>query len=197
MGEVLHSSQPWLNGDEFSGVMNYGFPQQIEDHFLTGKQTAAEMTALLTDQLILYRDQTNQVMLNMLDSHDTLQLLTVAGDDIDLVLQALTFAFLQTGTPCLYYGTEMGMDGENDPDDRKPMDWTKIGQPIWQRVAKLIGFRREHAATLGRGTAKLEVTPSGLIKVVHHGRETLTAYFNTTASSVPLTAAPVLHQGFA
>jgi cyclomaltodextrinase / maltogenic alpha-amylase / neopullulanase len=32
---------------------------------------------------------------------------------------------------------------------------------------------------------------------VRHGRETLTAYFNTTASSVPLTAAPVLHQGFA
>lgn len=197
LGEVWHSSQPWLNGDEFSGVMNYAFTQQIEDHFLTGKQTAAGMTALLTDQLMLYRDQTNQVMLNMLDSHDTPRLLTVAGDDIELALQALTFAFLQTGTPCLYYGTEMGMDGENDPDDRKPMDWTKLGQPIWQRVAKLIGFRREHAATLGRGTTKLEVTPSGLIKVVRHGRETLTAYFNTTASSVPLTAAPVLHQGFA
>ncbi|MFK5284123.1 alpha-glycosidase, partial [Lacticaseibacillus paracasei] len=51
LGEVWHSSQPWLNGDEFSGVMNYAFTQQIEDHFLTGKQTAAGMTALLTDQL--------------------------------------------------------------------------------------------------------------------------------------------------
>ncbi|MDK6651354.1 alpha-amylase family glycosyl hydrolase, partial [Klebsiella pneumoniae] len=47
VGEVWHSSQPWLNGDEFTGVMNYPYTQQIEDHFLTGKISAKMLTQVL------------------------------------------------------------------------------------------------------------------------------------------------------
>ena len=69
----------------------------------------------------------------MLDSHDTPRILTLAHGDEALALQALTLTFMQTGAPCLYYGTEMGMSGGDDPDDRKPMDWSKLGSPIWKR----------------------------------------------------------------
>jgi glycosidase len=197
LGEVWHSSQPWLNGDEFDGVMNYAFTEQIEAHFLTGKLSAPELTAALTDQLMLYRDQTDQAMLNMLDSHDTARLLTVAGGDENLALQALAFTFLQTGMPCLYYGTEMGMAGENDPDCRRPMDWAQLKGPIWQRVQALVTFRRAQAATLGTGTTVLSVTAAGLLKVTRTGAHTVTAYFNTTKQPVALTASPVLAQGYA
>ncbi|ARY91066.1 glycoside hydrolase family 13 protein [Lacticaseibacillus styriensis] len=196
LGEVWHRSQPWLNGDEFSGTMNYPFTQQIEDHFFKRRRTAAEMVALLTDQLMLYRDQTNQVMLNMLDSHDTPRILTLAHGDEDLALQALAFTLMQTGSPCLYYGTEMGMSGGADPDNRKPMDWTKLGQPIWKRVAALVDFRRQHATTLGTGMTRLSVTDTGLIKVVRQGREMLTGYFNTTEHPVVVNREAVFAQGF-
>ncbi|WP_424320762.1 glycoside hydrolase family 13 protein [Lacticaseibacillus chiayiensis] len=196
LGEVWHRSQAWLNGDEFSGTMNYPFTQQIEDHFFKRRRAAAEMVALLTDQLMLYRDQTNQVMLNMLDSHDTPRILTVAHGDEDLALQALAFTWMQTGSPCLYYGTEMGMSGGADPDNRKPMDWSNLGSPIWKRVAALVHFRRKYAATLGFGTTRLSVTDAGLIKVVRQGRETLTAYFNTTDRAVTVKGDAVFAQGF-
>ncbi|CAD7482936.1 glycoside hydrolase family 13 protein [Lacticaseibacillus paracasei] len=197
LGEVWHSSQPWLNGDEFDGVMNYAFTEQIEAHFLTGKLSAPELTAALTDQLMLYRDQTDQAMLNMLDSHDTARLLTVAGGDEDLALQALAFTFLQTGMPCLYYGTEMGMAGENDPDCRRPMDWAQLKGPIWQRVQALVTFRRAQSATLGTGTTALSVTAAGLLKVTRTGEHTVTAYFNTTKQMATLTVSPLLAQGYA
>ncbi|QVI35483.1 alpha-glycosidase [Lacticaseibacillus chiayiensis] len=196
LGEVWHRSQAWLNGDEFSGTMNYPFTQQVEDHFFKRRRTAAEMVALLTDQLMLYRDQTNQVMLNMLDSHDTPRILTVAHGDEDLALQALAFTWMQTGSPCLYYGTEMGMSGGADPDNRKPMNWSKLGGLIWKRVAALVHFRRKYAATLGFGTTRLSVTDAGLIKVVRQGRETLTAYFNTTDRAVAVNRDAVFEQGF-
>ena len=196
LGEVWHRSQAWLNGDEFSGTMNYPFTQQIEDHFFKRRRTAAELVALLTDQLMLYRDQTNQVMLNMLDSHDTPRILTLAHGDEDLALQALAFTWMQTGSPCLYYGTEMGMSGGADPDNRKPMDWTKLGRPIWKRVAALVHFRRQHATTLGTGTTRLSVTDTGLIKEVRQGREMLTGYFNTTEHSVAVNKEAVFAQGF-
>ena len=196
LGEVWHSSQPWLNGDEFSGVMNYAYTQQILDHFLTHDQTASEMTAHLTDQLMLYRDQTNQVMLNMLDSHDTARLLTQAGDNLDLALQTLAFVFMQTGAPCIYYGTEMGMDGGNDPDDRKPMDWTQLGKTTWQRVATIIKTRRQFAKTLGQGTTALSVTASGLVRVERVADQDLIGYFNTTDGDVELSCEPLISQGY-
>ncbi|WP_179395964.1 glycoside hydrolase family 13 protein [Lacticaseibacillus absianus] len=198
LGEVWHSAQPWLNGGEFSGVMNYAFTQQIEDHFLTGAVPAATMTARLVDQLMLYRDQTNQAMLNMLDSHDTPRLLTVAGGDLDRALTALAFTFVQTGTPCLYYGTEMGMTGANDPDDRKPMDWAQLNGPTWQRVAALVHFRRAHSQLLSAGTTAYQVTAAGLIQVTRTlGPQTLTAWFNTTAAPQSLHVTPALAQGYA
>ncbi len=59
VGEVWHSAQPWLNGDEFTGVMNYPYTLQIEDHFFKHKLSAQELTSRLTDQLMKYRDATN------------------------------------------------------------------------------------------------------------------------------------------
>lgn len=196
VGEIWHSARPWLNGDEFSGVMNYPFTLQVEDHFFAHKMDAKTMVAHLNDQLMLYRDATNQVMLNTLDSHDTARILTVAGNDQDLALQAMAFIFMQTGSPCIYYGDEMGMTGGNDPDCRKPMDWSKDGCPVWQRVHQLIEFRLKHAESLGKGTTLLTVTDDELIKVVRKGQETVTAYFNTTNNDVEINLNSVLSQNY-
>ena len=197
LGESWHSSQSWLNGGEFSGVMNYPFTGLISDHFLKGTQDAKTMTELLTDQLFLYRDQTNSVMLNVLDSHDTPRIKTVAGEDEDKALQALAFTFLQTGTPCIYYGTEMGMSGGADPDCRKPMDWSKAGSPVWEAVSRLIKFRLAYAKTLSQGTTLLEVAESGLIHVKRAGAEKVEAWFNTTDQPVEVKADAALSQKYA
>lgn len=185
LGEIWHSSQTWLNGDEFSGVMNYAYTQLIEDYFLKHVLSTRDFTGLLTDQLMKYRDQTNQVMLNMLDSHDTPRLLTLAHDNKALMFQTIAFTFLQPGSPCIYYGTEMGMDGENDPDDRKPMDWSQKGAAAWQQTQKLVQFRTDHAHTLSRGEIQFE-TVDGLLKVTRTGEETIVGYFNPTAEMISL-----------
>jgi len=38
---------------------------------------------------------------------------------------AVVFQFTFPGVPLIYYGDEIGMEGEGDPDCRRPMIWTK------------------------------------------------------------------------
>lgn len=180
VGEIWHSARPWLQGDQFTGVMNYPYTLQIEDHFFKHKMDAKDLSEHLTDQLMMYPDMVDQAMMNMLDSHDTARILTLAKDNQDLALQAVAYEFVQPGVPCIYYGTEMGMSGDNDPDCRKPMDWNKINGPVWQRVHELVKFRLDHSDTLNKGTVKLMVTEKGLLKVERTGKETIKAYYNTS-----------------
>ncbi len=52
------------------------------------------------------------------------------------------------GVPCIYYGDEVGVDGNNDPFCRKPFPWDPALQDtqllaLYQRMAKL---RKAHRA---------------------------------------------------
>ena len=60
------------------------------------------------------------------------------------------FAF--PGAPCIYYGDEIGLDGEHDPDCRKSFPWekNKWDQDLLSYVKKLIELRKRTPA-LRRG----------------------------------------------
>ncbi|CDK93666.1 Maltodextrin glucosidase [Klebsiella pneumoniae IS33] len=56
--------------------------------------------------------------------------------------------FSWPGVPCIYYGDEVGVDGNNDPFCRKPFPWDPALQDtqllaLYQRMAKL---RKAHQA---------------------------------------------------
>lgn len=53
VGEIWHSARPWLQGDQFTGVMNYPYTLQIEDHFFKHKMDAKDLSEHLTDQLMM------------------------------------------------------------------------------------------------------------------------------------------------
>ena len=134
--------------------MNYAFTESITNYFLEKKIPLDKLVSNLNEQLTLYRKQTNQMMLNTIDSHDTPRLLTLAGGDKDLMKQVLAFLYLQQGVPCLYYGDEVGMDGGMDPDCRKCMVWDPKKQDLnlFAFVKELIAFRRENQFILSEGS---------------------------------------------
>ncbi|MGX7014367.1 glycoside hydrolase family 13 protein [Vagococcus silagei] len=158
LGEIWHSSQSWLDGHEFHAVMNYAFTETIENFFVKKEIKATKLASGLHEQLMLYREQTNQVMFNCLDSHDTPRLLTTCGGDKELAKQTLAFTFIQQGSPCIYYGTEIGMDGAMDPDCRKCMIWDEEKQDLvfLDFMKDLIAFRKEQQKVLSYGTLTFE-----------------------------------------
>ena len=61
------------------------------------------------------------------------------------------------GSPCIYYGTEIAIEGGADPDCRRCMPWDQIEQgnfaEITAQVKQLIALRKEPAARSIGGTA--------------------------------------------
>ncbi|MDR1568616.1 MAG: alpha-glycosidase, partial [Streptococcaceae bacterium] len=191
LGEIWHSSQSWLNGDEFDAVMNYAFTDSIIQYLIKKEISLEKMIAELNNQLMSYRTQTNQVMFNVLDSHDTPRIKTVAGENPDLVKQAMTFMYLHQGVPCLYYGTEFGLSGAMDPDCRKCMPWDTKDQDLdmFSFCKNLIRFRRDNQEILSEGKLEwLEVnSENGLIIFSRSlNGQTITGYFNSGQADIPL-----------
>lgn len=201
VGEIWHSAQRFLEGDEFHGIMNYPMTDQVKAFFFdaindqaTGKNpmTNQEFIDRMTSQQMLYRDQTNQVQFNLLDSHDTDRILTRANYDKDKVQSALAFTFLQTGTPCIYYGTEIGLDGGDDPDNRKCMIWEKDkqDQAMWRFTKDLIQMRKVYSDLINLGTMAWSRAVSNdrilAFKKDYQGRS-LKAYFNQSNQSLQIT----------
>jgi glycosidase len=79
--------------------------------------------------------------------------LTKCGGDKQKAKLALAFMFAHTGTPCIYYGTEVGIDGGGDPLCRKCMVWEEDKQDhdMLTFMKKLIRFRKDYQSTLTYG----------------------------------------------
>lgn len=147
VGEIWHDASPWINSFLFDATMNYPLGFAIQDFLLRKSIGAEEFTTRIVASLSRYSDLHNTVAFNLLDSHDTVRALTTAGGDRLALRNAFTFLLLLPGSPCLYYGTEVGMDGGDDPQNRRPMVWSKDRQDqnLLAFFQKLIAFRLAHA----------------------------------------------------
>ncbi|NUU63806.1 alpha-glycosidase [Paenibacillus agri] len=148
LGEIWHESAPWLEGDKFDAVMNYPFTDAVLDFFVHGSLDAEGFANSIGRQLSRYPLQASEVAFNLLDSHDTPRLLTLAGGDKKKMKLAALFQFTYMGTPCIYYGDEIGMDGGGDPDCRKCMEWDpeKQDRALFDFYRRLIDIRASHPA---------------------------------------------------
>jgi glycosidase len=148
LGEIWHESAPWLEGDKFDAVMNYPFTDAVLDFFVHGSLDAEGFANSIGRQLSRYPLQASEVAFNLLDSHDTPRLLTLAAGDKNKMRLASLFQFTFMGTPCIYYGDEFGMDGDGDPGCRKCMEWNpeKQDRDLFEFYRQLIQIRNEQPA---------------------------------------------------
>lgn len=153
LGEIWHDAITWLNGDELDGVMNYPLATSISDFWLYKERTNYDFECAINHNFTMYMEQTNNVLFNLLDSHDTNRLIDKAGD-IDVFYQQLAVLFTMPGSPCIYYGTEIAMEGSYDPDCRRCMPWEQIDDGnLKDRIEimkSLIRLRKENAAFKSR-----------------------------------------------
>jgi len=98
----------------------------------------------------------------MLDSHDTTRILwtlTPAADDDAaksdpvaraLGLQAVRLAsalqLTMPGMASVYYGDEVGLSGQDDPDDRRPYPWGAEDAELLAWYTRLAGLRQDRSA---------------------------------------------------
>ena len=168
LGEIWHESSPWLMGDQFDAVMNYPFTNAVLDFFVDGTRDARSFANALASQYVRYPRQANEVAFNLLDSHDTPRLLTKCEGNKERMKLAVQFQFTYTGTPCIYYGDEIGMTGGHDPGCRKCMEWDEAKQDreLFAFYQELIGLRKKYGA-LRTGSLRFLSAKAGSTSLVY------------------------------
>ena len=149
LGEIWHDASQWLSGDEYDSVMNYPLMSGIHDYFLDGSMDRDEFEYMVNRCYTMYMQQCNNVLFNLLDSHDTERLMN-RFHDLDMFYQQLAVLFTLPGSPCIYYGTEIAMEGGFDPDCRRCMPWEQIEAGKYQerisQMQALIRLRKTEEA---------------------------------------------------
>lgn len=153
IGENWHDASNCLRGEQYDSIMNYSFTKCMLDYFATNSKDACQAAWKLCDILMRNTDTVNNMMLNLLDSHDTHRFYTQVGCDIQKLKSALCILFLFKGTPCIYYGTEVLMEGGYDPDCRRCMDFSRCNEEdknIISFINKLSALRKQYDLSQGR-----------------------------------------------
>lgn len=155
-------------GGELDGVMNYVYRSAIID-FVLGVISAESFMEQVLSIAENYPQRVLDCTLNLLSSHDTGRIFTLlAGEDgnrmsrdarataqlseeeyrrgLPILAAAVFLLFTLPGSPCIYYGDENGMQGYEDPFNRRFFDW--------EREDKIIsGYYRAMAAARKKSEA--------------------------------------------
>lgn len=163
VGEVWEDAREWLDGTQFDGVMNYLFTaptiaftagdrvdiEQVQDRSYQPYPPlfAAEYAKKIQELLQLYPWEIQLTQLNLLASHDTARLISIAKGDRASGELATLLLLTFPGAPSIYYGDEVGLPGKIDPDSRRgfPME------AHWEREVldyhkRLISLRHTYPA---------------------------------------------------
>lgn len=98
LGEIWHDASQWLQGDEYDSVMNYPLLSGIHDFFLDKTMKKEEFEFMVNRCYTMYMQQNNDVLFNLLDSHDTERLMN-RFHDLDKFYQQLAILFTLPGSP--------------------------------------------------------------------------------------------------
>lgn len=163
LAEHAHDASADLLGDGWDGTMNYaGFTRPLWC-WLAGPEAAgvdflgtpagvprlpgwvAARTIDLFRSAVPWRSWVHSLIL--LGSHDTARWRTVTGDRGRALVG---FGVLLTfpGVPCLLYGDEVGLEGVDNEDARRPMPWDPGSWDLatYEVVRGLVRLRRERPA---------------------------------------------------
>lgn len=122
LGENWDASYPWLMGDQMDSVMNYDLSYPLWK-YIEEKISLDKFKDIVIDYLAQTPKNVMENMFNLVGSHDTIRIKRRLKDHPDRVKLAYLFMFLSAGAPNIYYGDEIGMTGEHDPDNRRCMLW--------------------------------------------------------------------------
>lgn len=146
IGETWTDGRDLLRGDQMDSIMNYLFRDALLGFVAKGDIDAKEFDSRIGKMLSIYNRTAYDSLYNMLGSHDTDRFLTMCNGSIDKMKLAIVFQMAFPGMPAVYYGDEVGMTGQNDPDCRKTMEWENQNNEIKNHYKTMINMRKENIA---------------------------------------------------
>ncbi len=154
--------RPYFTENELDGVMNYPLKDGILA-FLNGGISGVDLGRNLEILLDHYPKKSQRCLMNLIGTHDTPRALTVLGcpqhlyadktfkaqfsmsekeraKAVEKLKVAACLQYIFPGSPSLYYGDEVGMEGYEDPLNRRCYPWGKEDRDLlafYQTLGKI------------------------------------------------------------
>ena len=174
----------------------WGFLANTDISYDPQKIDAQTCIAWMEDYRAGLSHQQQLRMFNQLDSHDTARFKSLLGRDVARLPLAVVWLFSWPGVPCIYYGDEVGLDGDNDPLCRKPFPWDESKQDknllaLYQRLAAL----RKATPALRLGACQVLYAAGDVVVFLRvlGAERVLVAINRGEACDVTLSDSPLLH----
>lgn len=161
LGEVWNDNVRYLqlyNDDGIDGLTDYSLYKGITGTFSPSGSSSA--TANAVNKAKFFKNPgLNGIFI---DNHDNPRYITTYGKAY--TKQALAFLMTYPSIPVIYYGTEIGLEGRGDPDNRRDMDWevAQTGNDMSNYYQKLLNIRQQNLATT-KGTLTVLKTSKDLL----------------------------------
>lgn len=174
----------YFNGNELDSVMNYPLRDGVLSYMAgSPAQDFAEKIECLKEN---YPSDVFNNLMNLISTHDTPRALTIfgsshddwqkdrnfranrilSGEELEKAKQKLFMAaviqFTIPGSPTIYYGDEVGMQGYEDPFNRRTYPWGKEDEQILRFYRELSEIRVKNRA-LNEGDLKFLQAQDGIL----------------------------------
>ncbi len=168
LGEVTGLGTPWFKHEALDGVMHYKLWEGLTAFLAEERWDAPAFAHSVRAHWYSYPNDANFGSYTLISSHDRPRFLTQCDGDIARLRLALAFQLTFPGAPAIYYGDEIGLEGGDDPDNRRcfPWDERRWNRPVFEEVRRLIRLRKAEP-TLRRGS--IEIREAGG-RVLSYGR---------------------------
>ncbi|WP_294154253.1 glycoside hydrolase family 13 protein [uncultured Clostridium sp.] len=186
IGEIMHEANSFLKGDQLDSIMNYPFKNAVTDFFAKKSISSSEFSDILAGNRMMYMDSITKQMWNLIDSHDTKRFLTECNDDLESMKLAVAFQFTYLGVPYIYYGDEIGINGGDDPFNRRCMIWDKEKQnlQLLEYFKKMIKIRKENKALIYGDYKELYCTDNIIAFERKYGDENILIIINNNDEDI-------------
>ena len=180
----------YFEGDKLDSVMNYPLRRGLIDYVRGGNpQALARPMQMIMDH---YPPRVIHALMNILGTHDTERIITALagrrlGPDatreekasirmndyewatgIRRLKIAVVLQMTLPGVPCIYYGDEAGMEGYNDPFNRRCYPWGHENKELQDWYRRVIAIRRSCDAYVS-GDYRLLAAQDGLFAFERNG----------------------------
>ncbi len=168
--DVLVSS--YVNNGQLSGQFNFNLYNTALETFIDSSRSFENLLTELKTTFSYYGE--NNLMGNIMDSHDKNRFMAFADGDLTLEQWSAAeegwnnppkvdhassykkaelyyaYMFAISGIPVIYYGSEFGMTGASDPDNRRMMrfgnDLTRLEKNMLGKTSLIVKLRRNNSA---------------------------------------------------
>ncbi len=181
---AYNTRRKYFTERELDGVMNYPIKDAILG-FVSGSMSAEDSADIMRTIALHYPKKVLHSLMNHIGTHDTVRALTALArpdikdmtreqqahfrlneDEIKLgkarLMRAATLQYSYPGSPTIYYGDEVGMQGGADPFNRAYYPWGKEDNELCEFYKKL-GQLKNNSTAMQYGDFAVEVQDDVLI----------------------------------